>query len=558
MSKARPQSDTSIEGTDYDVVVVGSGFAGLYALHSLREMGKSVKVLERASDVGGTWFHNRYPGARCDTESHVYCYSFSDELLNEWEYSERYPDQQEIRQYFQHVTDRFDLRKDIQFETEVTSLELDEGSGVWHVNTDQDQDIATQHVILAVGPLSEPYVPDFDGLDTYEGDLYHTATWPHEPISFENEDVGIIGTGSSGVQSIPKIAEQAEHLSVYQRTPNWIVPAQNHPLSDEDWEEIRANYDEIWEKARNTNSGHPYDSEYRSVEGLDDETVEQALEERWQEGGFLFLYTFDDLLSNETTNRRVREFIQKKIENKLDDPELADKLIPDIDDHPYAAKRPPLNYNDYFETFKRDNVTLVDVNEAPIERFTRTGIQTSDTQYEHDSIVLATGFDAITGSFKGINIQGRKSITLEEKWDGRPRSYLGFSIDKFPNMWMISGPQNPSAITNQPVCIEQQVDWILNFVEYLDENNLRYAEASSESVSRWVEHTNEVAEKTLYPKADSWYRGDNIPGKSDVFLPYPGGFDNFRDHCDELAENDYEGYKMADSLEQLELQETEP
>jgi len=557
MSRARPQSDTSIEGTDYDVVVVGSGFAGLYALHSLREMGKSVKVLERASDVGGTWFHNRYPGARCDTESHVYCYSFSDELLNEWEYSERYPNQQEIYQYFQHVADRFDLRKDIQFETEVTSLELDEESGVWHVSTDQDQDIATQHAILAVGPLSEPYVPDFDGLDTYEGNLYHTAKWPHEPVSFENEDVGIIGTGSSGVQSIPKIAEQAEHLTVYQRTPNWIVPAQNHPLSDEDWEDIRANYDEIWQKARNTNSGHPYDSEYQSVEGLDDETVEQALEERWQEGGFIFLYTFDDLLSNETTNRRVREFIQKKIENKLGNPELADKLIPDIDDHPYAAKRPPLNYDDYFETFKRDNVTLVDVNEAPIEKFTRTGLQTSDAQFEHDSIVLATGFDAITGSFKGIDIQGRNSITLEEKWDGRPRSYLGFSIDEFPNMWMISGPQNPSAITNQPVCIEQQVDWILDFVEYLDENNLRYAEASSESISRWVEHTNEVAEKTLYPEADSWYRGDNIPGKSDVFLPYPGGFDNFRDHCDELAENDYEGYRLAESLGQLNLQETE-
>jgi cyclohexanone monooxygenase len=557
MATATAQSDNSIEETDYDVIVVGSGFAGLYALHSLREMGKSVKVLERASDVGGTWFHNRYPGARCDTESHVYCYSFSDELLNEWEYSERYPGQKEIHEYFRHVADRFDFRKDIQFETEVNSLVLDEGNGVWHIKTSQEQDISTQHVVLAVGPLSEPYVPDFDGLDTYERNLYHTANWPHEPVSFEDEDVGIIGTGSSGVQSIPKLAKRAKKLTVYQRTPNWIVPAQNHPLTDEDWNEIRANYDSIWNKARNTNSGHPYESQYRSVEGLDDETVEEALEKRWQRGGFMFLYTFDDLLSNETTNRRVREFIHKKIENKLEDPQLAQKLIPDMDDHPYAAKRPPLNYNNYFETFKRDDVMLVDVDKHPIEEFTLTGIRTSNARYEHDSIILATGFDAITGSFKGIDIQGRNSTSLKEKWDGRPRAHLGFSIDEFPNMWMISGPQNPSAITNQPVCIEQQVDWILGCIEYLDENNLNYAETTPESVSQWVNHTNEVAEKTLYPEADSWYRGDNIPGKSDVFLPYPGGFDNFRDHCDELAENGYEGYRLVESIDQFYLQETE-
>lgn len=545
------ESDSRTKHADFDVVVVGAGFAGLYALHRLREMGLSVRVLERAPDVGGTWYYNRYPGARCDTESHVYCYSFSDELLDEWEYSERYPEQREILEYFRFVADKFDLRTDIQFETEVRSVDFDEAAGMWEVSTDRDDELAAQHVILAVGPLSEPYVPDFDGLDEYDGNLYHTAKWPHESVSFEGESVGVVGTGSSGVQLIPRVAERAETMTVYQRTPNWIVPAQNRPLTDDDWEEIRANYDDIWERARNTNSGHPYDRAYPSVEGLDDETIEDALEERWQQGGFIFLYTFKDLLSNEETNRRVREFIAKKTRERLDDPELAEKLVPDIDDHPYAAKRPPLRYDEYYETFERDDVTLVDVSDSPIERFTTSGIQLADAHSDHDSIILATGFDAITGGFKGIDIQGRNGTALEDKWEGRPRSYLGFSIDEFPNLWMISGPQSPSAITNQPVCIEQQVDWILGCIEHLNENDLRFAEVEPESVTQWVEHTNYVADKTLYPEAESWYRGDNIPGKPDVFLPYPGGFDNFRDRCDEIAENGYEGYRLAASVAEL-------
>lgn len=545
------ESDLQAEHGEFDVVVVGAGFAGLYALHRLREMGLSVRVLERAPDVGGTWYYNRYPGARCDTESHVYCYSFSDELLNEWEYSERYPEQSEMLEYFRLVADKFDLRTDIQFETAVTSVDFDEAAGTWAVSTDRGGELTTQHVVLAVGPLSEPYVPDFEGLDAYSGALYHTAKWPHDPVSFEGERVGVVGTGSSGVQLIPRVAERAETLTVYQRTPNWVVPAQNRPLTDDDWAEIRANYDEIWERARNTSSGHPYDSAYPSVEGLDDETVESALEERWQRGGFIFLYTFNDLLSNEETNRRVRAFIGKKIRERLDDPELAEKLVPDIDDHPYAAKRPPLQYDEYFKTFERDDVTLVDVADSPIERFTTSGIQVADAHYDHDSVILATGFDAITGGFTGIDIRGRNDRTLTDKWAGRPRSYLGFSIDEFPNLWMVSGPQSPSAITNQPVCIEQQVDWILGCIEHLNENDLRFAEVDPESVAEWVDHTNYVADKTLYPEAESWYRGDNIPGKPDVFLPYPGGFDNFRDRCEAVAEGGYESYRLAASVAEL-------
>jgi len=546
-----PRSDSQSGDGEFDAVVVGAGFAGLYALHRLREMGCSVRVLERAPDVGGTWYYNRYPGARCDTESHVYCYSFSDDLLDEWEYSERYPEQSEMLEYFRLVADKFGLRTDIQFETAVTSAEFDETAGTWEVSTDRGDELSAQHVIMAVGPLSEPYVPDFDGLDEYGGALYHTAKWPHEPVSFEGERVGVVGTGSSGVQLIPRVAERAETLTVYQRTPNWIVPAQNRPLTDDDWAEIRANYDEIWERARNTSSGHPYESAYPSVEGLDDETVERALEKRWQQGGFIFLYTFADLLSSEQTNRRVREFIGKKIRERLDDPDLAETLVPDVDDHPYAAKRPPLQYDEYFKTFERDDVTLVDVDGSPVERFTTSGIQVAGAHNEHESVILATGFDAITGGFTGIDITGRNDRALTDKWEGRPRSYLGFSIDEFPNLWMVSGPQSPSAITNQPVCIEQQVDWILGCIEYLDENSLRFAEVESESVAEWVEHTNYVAEKTLYPEAESWYRGDNIPGKPEVFLPYPGGFDNFRDRCDAVTESGYESYRLATSVAEL-------
>jgi len=387
-----------------DAVVVGAGFAGLYALHRLREKGFSTQVVEKADDVGGTWYYNRYPGARCDTESHVYCYSFSDELLAEWEYSERYPEQPEILAYLRYVADRLELREDIQFDTEVESATLDEESGTWTVDMDDGSQLVARYLILAVGPLSEPYVPDIDGLDAFEGDLYHTAKWPRDPVDFGGESVAVVGTGSSGIQSIPRLAERAEQLTVYQRTPNYAIPARNHPLSDDDWEAIREEYDEIWDRAWNTASGHPFQYRHQSVEGLSDEEVEAVLEERWQEGGFRFFLTFSDLLSNERTNEVVSGFIREKIRARLDDPDLVDKLVPE--DHPYGAKRPPLDYEDYYETYERDDVHLVNVRDSPIERITETGIETVDTHRDHDAVVLATGFDAITGAFTSIDIRG--------------------------------------------------------------------------------------------------------------------------------------------------------
>jgi cation diffusion facilitator CzcD-associated flavoprotein CzcO len=550
MSRATPGPDDGISpDTDYDATVVGAGFAGLYSLHRLREMGMSVKVLERAGDVGGTWYHNRYPGARCDTESHVYCFSFCDDILEEWEYSERYPEQSEILEYFRYVADRLDLRKDIRFETEVETAAFDDDEGIWEVSTDNGESISTQHIILAVGPLSEPYVPDFDGLETYEGNLYHTAKWPHDPVDFDGERVAIIGTGSSGIQSIPRVAERAEDLTVYQRTPNYVIPARNRPLTDEDWEHFRENYDEIWKTARNTNSGHPFEYNYQTKEGLSDEEVQDVLEEQWDEGGFRFFLTFGDLLSNEETNEAVSEFIRSNMRERIDDPELEEKLVPH--DHPYGTKRPPLDYEGYLEVYARDDVVLVDVGESPIQRFTEDGIRTSDGHRPHDSVVLATGFDAVTGSFTGIDILGNGGTRLEDKWDERPRSYLGIGVDDFPNMFMVSGPQSPSAITNQPVSIEQQVEWITDCIGYLDETDLHYIEPRAESVSEWAQHTNEVADRTLYTEAESWYKGSNIPNKPDVFLPYPGGFDHYRDRCVEIADNEYEGFHLASSVEEL-------
>jgi len=531
---------------DHDALVVGAGFAGLYALHRLREMDFSVQVLEKAGDVGGTWYYNRYPGCRCDSESHVYCYSFS-ETLREWEYSERYPEQSEILDYLRFVADRLDLRRDIRFDTTVERARFDGATGNWTVEAAGGSTWTTRHLVLAVGPLSEPYVPDFDGIDGYEGETYHTARWPHDPVDFGGQDVAVVGTGASGAQAIPRLADRADHLTVYQRTPNYIVPAQNRPLTEEDWAEIRADYDDIWERAFSTASGHPFGHEYESTEGLSEAAVERALEERWEQGGFRFFLTFGDLLSNEETNERVASFIRGKIREQVEDPETADLLVPT--DHPYGAKRPPLDYEGYYETFNREDVTLVDVSSdgAPIDRFTADGIATTATHRAHDAAVLATGFDAITGAFTGIDIEGRDGASLNEEWADRPRAYLGFALDGFPNLFMISGPQNPSVITNQPVSIEQQVEWVTDCIDFLRAEGYTHIETTAEAVAEWVAHSNRVAEKTVYPEADSWYRGDNVPGKPEVFLPYPGGFHNYRDRCEAVAENGYEGFCLVES-----------
>lgn len=543
-------SVATAEETDYDAVVVGAGFSGLYMLHRLRdELGLSVKVIEKADDVGGTWYWNRYPGARCDSESHVYCYSFNDEILEEWEWSERYPRQPEVLEYLRFVSDYLDLRKDIDFETEVTSATFDENSGTWGISTDDGSRVTSQYFVTAVGCLSKPYIPDFDGVESFEQEWHHTGKWPHDPVDFDDKRVAVIGTGATGIQVIPEVAKKdVEHLTIFQRTPNYAVPARHRPLTDEEWETIQRNYDEIIERAHDSFGGHPFGFKRETAEDLTMEEVEEVLETRWQEGGFRFLLAFEDLLVNEETNEKVSEYLRNKIRESVDDPELAEKLLPK--DHYYGTKRPPL-HTDYYKTYNEDHVSLVDVKESPIERITPKGIQTADDHYEFDMIIYATGFDAMTGTLLQMDIQGRDNLTLEEKWEDGPKTYLGLSVHGFPNMFTITGPQSPSVLSNMPVSIEHHIEWVSDAIEHLVENDVQLVEPTKAAEDAWTTHNRQVAEQTLYTTADSWYRNENIPEKPTVFTPYAGGVDFYHDIILEAAEKGYEGFEMTESVQHL-------
>ncbi|MXR52858.1 NAD(P)-binding domain-containing protein [Halovenus sp. WSH3] len=532
-------------GTDVDAVVVGAGFSGLYMSHRLRELGLSVRVYEKAPDVGGTWYWNRYPGARCDSESHIYCYSFSEEIRREWQWTERYPEQPEILDYLRFVADRLDLRRLIEFETEVESAEFDDGN--WTVTTDDGETVDSQFFISAVGCLSEPYVPEFENRDAFDGEWYHTARWPREGVDLDGKRVGVIGTGSTGIQLVPEVAERAAHLTVFQRTPNYAVPARNRPLSDDEWAEITDNYDEIWEDARFSWLGMPFEMKHATTAGLSDEEIEAALEERWQEGGFRFLHTFEDTLFNPETNEIVSEFLREKIRERVEDPETAEKLVPT--DHPYGSKRPPMDYNGYYETFNREDVTLADVDENPITEFAPEGIRTTASLYELDTVIFATGFDAMTGALMAMDIRGRDGSVLSEEWADGPRTYLGLGVDGFPNLFTITGPQSPAVLSNMPVSIEQHVDWIADCIEYMRAEGYEYIEPRPEAAERWVSQTNALADQMLFSEAESWYRGANVPGKPRVFTPFPGGVETYRRECERVVENGYEGFELSESLD---------
>lgn len=545
------------EQPDYDAVVVGAGFSGLYMLHLLRDqLGLSVKVVEKASDVGGTWYWNRYPGARCDSESHVYCYSFNDEVLEEWEWSERYPEQPEVLEYLRFVSEHLDLRRDIEFETAVTSATFDTASGTWDVSTDDGERLSTQFFVTAVGCLSEPFIPDFEGIDSFEGEWYHTGKWPHEPVDFDDKRIAVVGTGATGIQVIPEVAKaDVEHLTVFQRTPNYAVPARNRPLDDDDRAEIKRHYDEIFEKAHTSGFGHPFEAGYETAADWSMEEVRELLEPRWEEGGFRFMLTFEDLIENPDTNEKVAEFIREKIRETVDDPELAEKLVPK--DHYYATKRPPL-HTDYYETYNQDHVSLVDVTETPIERITPDGIETTNSHHEFDMIIYATGFDAMTGTLLQMDIRGRDGLTLEEKWRDGPKTYLGLQVHGFPNMFTITGPQSPSVLSNMPVSIEQHVEWVADAIGHLVENDVRLIEPTKAAEDAWTEHNRLVAEQTLYPTADSWYMNENIPDKPTVFTPYIGGVDLYHETITEVAEKGYEGFELTESVRDLGRQGEQP
>ena len=531
-----------------DAIIIGAGFSGLYQLHCLRDrLGLSAAVLERAGGIGGTWYWNRYPGARCDSESHSYWYSFSDELVQEWEWTERYPGHAEICRYLNFVADKFDLKRDIRFKTNVTACDYDEAANLWRVTIETDDQISAKlsakYLITAVGCLSSANVPDIPGRDQFSGSWYHTGQWPHEGVDFAGQRVGQIGTGSTGIQAVPVIASEAKHLTVFQRTANYSVPARNAPLTPEFKTYIKEHFDEIKECMHTTPNGHSFRIQDRNVFDVDDEERLMIYEAAWDKGGLEFRACFQDLLFDKEANDTAREFITGKIRDMVKDPETAEKLA-NID-HPYAAKRPPID-SEYFEAYNRDNVELVDVRADPIKEITPTGVRLeSGAEHELDIIVFATGFDAMTGALLGLNITGRDGLKLATAWAAGPRTYLGLQSAGFPNLFTITGPGSPSVLCNMPVCIEQYVEWITDCIGHLNAHNIATIEAKPDAVDAWVEHVNDAANATLLPQAGhSWYLGANVPGKPRVFMPYAGGMDVYRDRCNEIADNGYQGFAL--------------
>ena len=527
---------------DFDAVVIGTGFAGLGMLRRLREeLGMSVQVYETGDSVGGTWYWNRYPGARCDSESYMYCFTFSKELLQDWSWSGKYPEQPEILSYLDHVADRFDLRRNIQFNTRVTAARFLEDTNRWEIETDQGDRVTAQFLITGIGCISSGNIPNIKGLDSFEGEWYHTGSWPHEKVDFAGKRVAVIGTGSSGVQSIPVIAKEAGHVTVFQRTPQYTVPAR-HGTVDRKFieEQVKPNYDAILERARWSAGGFPIDRDERSALEVTESERLESYEAGWAEGGIRFLgASFKNLSTDRRANDTMSEFIRKKIREMVKDPETAEKLLPT--DHPFGSKRPLID-TDYFETYNRENVDLVDIRHSPIQEITPKGIRTEDEEFEFDTIVFATGFDAMTGTYFKMDIRGRNDLSLKDKWSEGPKTYLGLQAAGFPNMFMITGPGSPSVLSNMPVSIEQHIEWISDFLQYMREHEIDAAEADPAAEEAWGTHVNEVAEPTMYMLANSWYLGANIPGKPRVFMPYVGGVGNYRKKCNEVAEKGYEGF----------------
>ncbi|TVV75494.1 NAD(P)/FAD-dependent oxidoreductase [Sphingomonas solaris] len=526
-----------------DVVVVGAGFAGLYAHYRFRELGLTAFGFEAAPEIGGTWFWNRYPGARCDVESLDYAYSFAPEVLDGWRWSERFATQPEILQYANHVADRFDLRREIAFETRVTSADLDESANEWLVRTDRGDTVRCRYLMTAVGSLSLPKPPEIDGLDDYRGRWVQTGAWPREPVDVAGKRVAVIGTGSSGIQSIPILAEQAAHLTVFQRTPNFSVPAHNGPVDPAYEAEVRADHAAHHKRNRRTKGGVPS----RINTGLPAMSVSEEerrarFEEAWGFGTFSLQSVFSDISSNPDSNAAAAAFVHEKIRSVVKDPATAETLMPKS--FPFGTKRLCLDTG-YYATFNRDNVDLVDIRETPIERITADGIRTTEQEYPFDLIVFATGFDAVTGPLLALNITGVNGVTLREAWADGPQSYLGLMIAGFPNLFTVNGPSSPSVLANMLQTIEHHVDWIADTIDHLEKNGLTRIEADADAQVAWAHEVANMAEKTLYTKANSWYMGANVPGKPRVFLMYIGGLDRYVERVESIVADDYAGFTLS-------------
>ena len=532
--------------SEYDVIIIGAGISGMFQLLRLRDMGLKVRVFEAGTGVGGTWYWNRYPGARFDSESYSYGYSFSKELLDEWEWSEHFSAQPETLRYLNYVADKFELRPDIEFEARIASAHYDEAANEWEIAIDGGRKARARFLITAVGPISAPTMPNIPGVEDFKGDAYHTGTWPHETVSFAGKRVAVIGTGATGVQTIQEVAKTVGHLTVFQRTPNYCAPLHNRPITAEEQVRIKASYPEIFAKCARSHGAFMHEADPRyAVETPPDER-EEFLQELYDSPGFgIWMGNFRDMFVDEEANAIVTEFINRKIRERVKDPALAEKMIPT--NHGFGTRRVPLETN-YYEVYNQDNVELVDVRETPIETITETGIRTSKRDFEFDMIIYATGFDAVTGAFDRIDIRGLGGQSLKEKWADGPKTYLGLQIEGFPNMLTLVGPHNGATFCNIPRCIEQNVEWVSDLFRHLQAHDIKRIEATQEAEEAWTEHVYETGERMLFSKVDSWFMGinSNLPGKQKrTFLLYGGGAPVYKEKCDEVAANGYEGFALS-------------
>ena len=527
---------------NYDVLIIGAGIAGMYMLHRLREIGLTTRVLEAGTDVGGTWYWNRYPGARFDSESYSYGYSFSKELLEEWEWSEHFSPQPENLRYCNFVADKFGLRRDMDFNSKVTAAHFNDIANLWTLETEDGKHRTARFLITAIGVFAKPMMPAIDGIDNFKGEAYHTATWPHKPVSFEGKRVGVIGTGATAVQLIQEVAKSAGHLTVFQRTPNWCAPLHNRQITAEEQKQIKKSYEEIFAKCRASYAGFMHDSDRRRALQVSDEERQAFYEKLYREPGFgIWMGNFRDMLVDERANTTISEFVAGKIRERVKDPTIADKLVPT--NHGFGTRRVPMETR-YYEVYNQDNVRLVDLRETPIYRIMEAGIETSDEMHEFDMIVYATGFDAVTGGYSQIDIRGSGGRTLTDKWADGVRTFLGLQIEGFPNMFTLVGPHNAASFCNIPRCIEQNVDWMADLMTRVKVDGLNRIESTAEAEEEWTGHVHLMAQRMLFSKTNSWFTGinSNIEGRDQrSVLLYAGGAPGYRDKCDEVAAADYAG-----------------
>ncbi|MCB1744145.1 MAG: NAD(P)/FAD-dependent oxidoreductase [Gammaproteobacteria bacterium] len=529
-----------------DAIIIGAGISGLYQLYRLRELGLTVRVFEAGGDVGGTWYWNRYPGARFDSESYSYGYSFSKQLLKDWSWSEHFAAQPETLRYVKHVAERFDLRAHIEFDSRVVAASHHAGARLWEVTLADGRRARARFLITAIGVLSAPVMPAIDGLDSFAGEAWHTASWPHHPVEFAGKRVAVIGTGATGVQVIQEVAKRAAELYVFQRTPNWCAPLHNRPITAEEQQRIKSGYDEIFARCRSSHGGFIHNADPRYAMQVSAKEREAFYEALYAAPGFgIWMGNFRDIFTDPRANATISDFVANKIRQRVDDPLLAEKLIPT--NHGFGTRRVPLETG-YYEVYNQDNVHLVDLRETPIERITPDGVRTVDADHAFDMIIYATGFDAVTGAFDRIDIRGRDGQLLRDKWRDGPRTYLGLQVAGFPNLFTLVGPHNAATFCNIPRCIEQNVEWVTDLIAYMRQRGLTRVEASDAAERDWTGHVLETAEKLLFTRVDSWFMGinRNLPGHDRrTFLLYAGGAPRYREICDDVAANDYQGFVLG-------------